>query len=85
MQIGDGLDDEVVRTDTRSWRDLKMGITGSTKAQPRDRKAPPVKNENELYVISDVEKETEEEGDKLNTSVETVEGADNPPPESELV
>lgn len=37
--IGKDLDDEVVKTDTRSWKDLKMGITGSTKACARPRKA----------------------------------------------
>ena len=36
--IGKDLDDEVVRTDPCSWKDLKMGITGSTKACARPRK-----------------------------------------------
>ena len=39
-KIGRGLDDEVVQTDSRTWRDLKMGITGTIKPGPRDRTAP---------------------------------------------
>ncbi|KAL7543519.1 hypothetical protein ACHAXR_013047 [Thalassiosira sp. AJA248-18] len=59
--IVQGLDDEVVRTDTKSWRDLKMGITGSTKAKPRERKAPPETpaKEQEFFTISQVETETD--------------------------
>jgi len=37
--IGKDLDDEVVKTEIRSWPDIKMGITGSTKACARPRKA----------------------------------------------
>lgn len=29
------MDDEVVQTESRSWRDLKVGITGSPKAATR--------------------------------------------------
>lgn len=39
-KIGKSLDDEVVQTDSRTWRDLKMGITGTIKPVPRDRTAP---------------------------------------------
>ena len=38
-KIGRGLDDEVVQTDSRTWRDLKMGITGTIKPGHRDRTA----------------------------------------------
>jgi hypothetical protein len=30
-KIGGHLDDEFIYTDSRSWRDLKLGITGSVK------------------------------------------------------
>jgi len=55
--IGQDLDEEVVRTETRSWRDLKMGITGSSGTSPR-RKESPTKGQR-LDVISDVENEGE--------------------------
>lgn len=64
------LDDEVVRTDSRSWRDLKMGITGSTKASSQLRKEP--SSDQKLYVISDVENESDS-------------AEDTPPPQSTLV
>ena len=55
------LDDEVVRTDLRSWQDLKMSITGSTRADGRAEKAH-TDNKEKLYVIDDTEDETESPG-----------------------
>mmetsp|Transcript_18994 Transcript_18994/g.40052 ORF Transcript_18994/g.40052 Transcript_18994/m.40052 type:complete len:594 (-) Transcript_18994:142-1923(-) len=50
--IGRNLDDEVVRTDCRSWRDLKIGITGSSRASPKQKKLP--SNGENLHTISDI-------------------------------
>jgi len=58
--IGRDLDDEVVQTDARSWRDLKMGITGSSRASPKQRKSPSTGQR--LHVISDVENEVDSPG-----------------------
>ena len=60
MKIGRDLDDEVVQTDSRSWRDLKMDITGSSRASPRQRKSPSTGQR--LHVISDVENEVDSPG-----------------------
>ncbi|KAL3799265.1 hypothetical protein HJC23_012990 [Cyclotella cryptica] len=35
-RLGRDLDDEIVRTESRSWRDLKMGIAGSAKVATTD-------------------------------------------------
>lgn len=61
--IGSDLDDEVVRTDTKSWREVKMGITGTTTASPRPRNSPPPANGKgrSLYSISDDDDEIEAE------------------------
>ncbi|KAL7553635.1 hypothetical protein ACHAWF_016940 [Thalassiosira exigua] len=59
------LDDEVVKTDCRTWRDLKMNITGSARvlsaASPvRPKAVPKVQaEEHQLYVISDVDDEAD--------------------------
>lgn len=65
------LDEEVVQTDSRSFRDIKNGITGSAGGASL---ATPNKNNN-LFVISDVEHETDD-GEKE---------AELPPPQTSFV
>ena len=55
--IGKDLDDEVVKTECRSWKELKIGIIGSTKACARPRK---------------VTDGNADDGEKIDETLETV-------------
>ena len=55
--IGKDLDDEVVKTDCRSWTELKKGITGSTKACARPRQGKTI---------------NADDGEKIDETLETV-------------
>jgi len=39
IKLGRDLDDEVVRTEARKWRDLKMGIAGSSKVSHHENRS----------------------------------------------